>query len=138
MNKLILFGLLALLFNSINGDIACGDWMRYFNTSNLEDEEDICSSLTPTGTGYTHCCYMETNDQSNQINGCVELTDDTHCCYYDDGTSKSCVELKDDEYENIGRYIKYLESRGNDYDVDINCSSKFLSLSLFAVAALLF
>ena len=118
MNKLILFGLLALLFNSINGDIACTDWMRYFNTSNLEDEEDICSSLTPTTTGYTHCCYMETNDQSNQINGCVELTDD--------------------EYENIGRYIKYLESRGNDYDVDINCSSKFLSLSLFAVAALLF
>ena len=114
MNKLILFGLLALLFNSINGDIACTDWMRYFNTSNLEDEEDICSSLTPTTTGYTHCCY------------------------YDDGTNKRCVELKDDEYENIGRYIKYLESRGNDYDVDINCSSKFLSLSLFAVAALLF
>ena len=118
MNKLILFGLLALLFGSTSGDIACGRWMDYFSYQNLEDEEDICSSLTPTGKGYTHCCYMETNDQSNQINGCVELTDD--------------------EYENIGRYIKYLESRGNDYDVDINCSSKFLSLSLFAVAALLF
>ena len=118
MNKLILFGLLALLFNSINGDIACGRWMDYFSYQNLEDDEDVCSMLVPTGTGNTHCCYMETSDQSNQVNGCVELTDD--------------------EYENIGRYIKYLESRGNDYDVDINCSSKFLSLSLFAVAALLF
>ena len=119
MNKLILFGLLALLFNSINGDIACTDWMRYFNTSNLEDEEDICSSLTPTTTGYTHCCYMETSDQSNQINGCVQLTDD--------------------EYENIGRFIKHLEDlNGNDPDIDIYCSSQFLSLSLFAVAALLF
>ena len=115
MNKLILFGLLALLFNSINGDIACGRWMDYFSYQNLEDEEDICSSLTPTGTGATHCCYMQIDDNE-----------------------PSCAELTDDEYENIGRYIKYLESRGNDYDVDINCSSKFLSLSLFAVAALLF
>ena len=115
---IIVINIFIYILNSINGDIACTEWIRYFNTSNLEDEEDICSSLTPTGTGNTHCCYMETSDQSNQVNGCVELTDD--------------------EYENIGRYIKYLESRGNDYDVDINCSSKFLSLSLFAVAALLF
>ena len=107
--------MLALLFNSINGDIACGRWMDYFSYQNLEDEEDICSSLTPTGKGATHCCYMQIDDNE-----------------------PSCAELTDDEYENIGRYIKYLESRGNDYDVDINCSSKFLSLSLFAVAALLF
>ena len=115
MNKLILFGLLALLFNSINGDIACGRWMDYFSYQNLEDEEDICSSLTPTTTGYTHCCY------------------------YDDGTNKRCVELKDDEYENIGRFIKHLEDiSGTDPDIDINCSSQFLFLSLFVVAALLF
>ncbi len=116
MNKLILFGLLALLFNSINGDIACTDWMKYYTLANLEEDEDICSWLTPTGKGNTHCCLMETNDE---INGCVELNDD--------------------EYENIGRFIKYLEDLpGTDPDIDIYCSSQFLSLSLFAVAALLF
>ena len=113
MNKLILFGLLALLFNSINGDIACTSWKDHFSSDNLADNEEICSSLTP-GNNATHCCYKEENDE---IVGCVELTDD--------------------EYENIGRYIKHLEDiTGNDTDID--CSSKFLSLSLFAVAALLF
>ena len=116
MNKLILFGLLALLFNSINGDIACTDWKSYYTSANLEEEEDICSWLTPTGTGATHCCLKETNDE---INGCVELNDD--------------------EYENIGRFIKHLEDlSGTDTDIDINCSSQFLFLSLFVVAALLF
>ena len=115
MNKLILFGLLALLFNSTSGEITCIGWDDYFTTENIEDEEDICSSLTPTTTGYTHCCY------------------------YDDGTNKRCVELKDDEYENIGRFIKHLEDiSGTDPDIDINCSSQFLFLSLFVVAALLF
>ena len=115
MNKLILFGLLALLFNSINGDIACTRWYDHFNKTDLEEDEEICSSLTPSN-GATHCCYMETNDE---IDGCVELTDD--------------------EYENIGRYIKHKEDANNtDIDIDIDCSSKFLSLSLFAVAALLF
>ena len=113
MNKLILFGLLALLFNSINGDIACTDWEKYFNKTDLEEDEEICSSLTPSN-GATHCCYEEENDE---VKGCVELTDD--------------------EYENIGRYIKYSEDKNNT-DIDIDCSSKFLSLSLFAVAALLF
>ena len=116
MNKLILFGLLALLFGSTSGDIACISWRDYFSYQNLEDEEDICSSLTPTTTGYTHCCYMQIDDNE-----------------------PSCAELTDDQYENIGRFIKYLEDlNGNDPDIDIYCSSQFLSLSLFAVAALLF
>ena len=116
MNKLILFGLLALLFNSTSGEITCNDWRSYFSAENIEDEKDICSSLTPTTTGDTHCCYMQIDDNE-----------------------PSCVGLKDDEYENIGRFIKHLEDlNGNDPDIDIYCSSQFLSLSLFAVAALLF
>jgi len=56
-----------------------------------------------------------------------------------DDNEPSCAELTDDEYENIGRFIKHLEDlNGNDPDIDIYCSSQFLSLSLFAVAALLF
>ncbi len=114
MNKLILFGLLTLLFNSINGEIACEQWSSYFNQADLD--EDVCSMLVPTTTGGTHCCYVEIN-----------------------GNPSACSELTDDRYENIDRFIKYYEDNdGTDDDVDIDCSSKFLSLSLIAVAALLF
>ena len=118
MNKLILFGLLVLLFNSIDGQFYC----QNFATLGFKDEdldEEVCSLLTPTDKGATHCCYRE-------ING-----------------SPSCVQLTDDQYENIGRYIKFEEDRleaagEGDFDIDIDCSSKFLSLSLFVVFALLF
>ena len=114
MNKLILFGLLTLLINSINGEISCVDWGSYFNQADLD--EDVCSMLVPTNTGKTHCCYVEINDNPSK-----------------------CDELSDDEYENIGRFIKHLEDiDGSDPDIEIDCSSKFLSLSLIAVAALLF
>ena len=64
----------------------------------------------------------------------------THCCLYKiDGNPVDCREISDDEYENIGRYIKYSEDqRSDDLDIDIDCSSKFISFSLFAVFALLF
>ena len=50
------------------------------------------------------------------------------------------IELTDDEYENIGRSIKYREDNdlSSDYDVDIYCSNKFLSLSLLLVFVLIF
>ena len=53
------------------------------------------------------------------------------------GKKDGCHDVTDDQYENIGRYKKYLEdSTGNDYDID--CSSKFVTFSLFALLALLF
>ena len=113
MNKLILFGLLTLLINSINGEISCVDWGSHFNQADLD--EDVCSMLVPTNPGKTHCCYVEIND-----------------------SPATCQELSDDEYENIDRYIKHAEDISPNEDIDIDCSSKFLSLSLIAVAALLF
>ena len=105
--------MLTLLFNSIIGEISCLEWGSYFNQADLD--EDVCSMLVPTGTCNTHCCYVEINDNPSM-----------------------CDELSDDEYENIGRYIKYLEGISPNEDLEIDCSSKFLSLSLIAVAALLF
>ena len=118
MNKLILFGLLVLLFNSIDGQGTCENWSTY-GIPREDLDEDFCLLLTPTSEGATHCCYMELND------------------------NPSCVELTDDQYENIVRYIKYEEDRREangegDVDIDIDCSSRFLSLSLFVVFALLF
>ena len=77
-------------------------------------EEDYCSSLKTSGE-FTHCCYFESK---NGINGCYQITDD--------------------QYENVVRYKKYLRDQIADDDLGIHCSSKFISLSLFAVLALLF
>ena len=81
----------------------------------IEDyEEDYCSSLKTSGE-FTHCCQFESE---NGIKGCYQITDD--------------------QYENIVRFKKYLRDQIGDDDLGINCSSKFISLSLFAVLALLF
>ncbi len=62
----------------------------------------------------------------------------THCCLWEVNDAVNCSEITDDQYENIGRYIDYLEDYRGYGDVDIDCSSKFISLSLFAILALLF
>ena len=110
MNKLILFGLLAVLINSVFS-LACRSWDK-LNVSLDDLDEDHCAMLSPESG--THCCLFEVND------------------------AVSCREITDDEYENIGRYIDYLEDYKGYGDVDIDCSSKFTSLSLFAILALLF
>ena len=109
MNKLILFGLLAVLINSVFS-LACRSWDK-LNVSLDDLDEDHCAMLSPE-TG-THCCLFEVND------------------------AVRCDEITDDEYENIGRYIDYWEDI-NGTDIDVDCSSKFISLSLFAILALLF
>ena len=109
MNKLILFGLLAVLINSVFS-LACRSWDK-LNVSLDDLDEDHCAMLSPESG--THCCLFEVND------------------------AVSCREITDDEYENIGRYIDYWEDI-NGTDIDVDCSSKFISLSLFAILALLF
>ena len=110
MNKLILFGLLALLINSVFS-LTCQNYIK-LNVSDEDLDEDHCAMLSPESG--THCCLWEIND------------------------AVSCREITDDQYENIGRYIDDLEDRLGYGDVDIDCSSKFISLSLFAILALLF
>lgn len=115
MNKLIIFGLLALFLNSINGEYTCSDYLTVYGSENLEDlEGEDCARLTPTGEGMTHCCLFEIGDEIY------------------------CGEVSDDQYENMGRFVKYTEDQEANTDVDIDCSSKFLSLSLFVIFALLF
>ena len=110
MNKLILFGLLAVLINSAFS-LSCGSY-KSLNVSDDDLDEDHCAMLSPED-GHTHCCLWEVND------------------------AVSCRGITDDEYENIGRYIDYWEDI-NGTDIDVDCSSKFISLSLFAILALLF
>ena len=109
MNKLILFGLLAVLINSVFS-LTCSNYGN-LNISTDDLDEDHCAMLSPESG--THCCLFEVND------------------------AVRCDEITDDEYENIGRYIDYWEDI-NGTDIDVDCSSKFISLSLFAILALLF
>ena len=118
MKKLALLSLLALIINIVNAQNLCSDYESARQHTDIEFDEDFCSMLVPTDTGATHCCYEEY-----------------------DGAAVGCVQITDDQYENIGRYIKFLEDANEndpDIDIDIDCSSKFLTIPLFVVFALLF
>ena len=123
MNRLILLALLSLCINFINGISLPAKFNINCQDSSLEQlviaadelDEDVCILL---GTS----------------------EDRTHCCYYTDSSSDSgkCIQITDDQYENIVNFKKFLRDESGDSDININCSSKFLSFSLFVVFALLF
>ena len=62
--------------------------------------------------------------------------DFTHCCYAELDSGARCLQLTDDEYENIKRYKEFLKNTNSN--VKIKCSGEFLTYSLFALLALLF
>ena len=121
MNRLILLALLSLCINFINGisipdqfNIDCQDsTLKNLMDAAEELDEDVCILL---GTS----------------------EDRTHCCYYTDASESKCIQITDDQYENIVRFKKFLRDESGDDEIDIDCSSKFLSFSLFVVFALLF
>ena len=122
MNRLILLALLYLCINFINGKVSIpaqfnidcqNTTMKYLAEVMDEVDEDLCILL---GTS----------------------EDRTHCCYYTDASESKCIQITDDQYENIVRFKKFLRDESGDSDININCSSKFLSFSLFVVFALLF
>ena len=123
MNRLILLALLSLCINFINGISLPAKFNINCQDSSLEQlviaadelDEDVCILL---GTS----------------------EDRTHCCFYTDSSSDSdkCIQITDDQYENIVNFKKFLRDESGDSDININCSSKFLSFSLFVVFALLF
>ena len=80
--------------------------------ANEGPDEDVCSLLGTSGDK-THCCYIE-----------------------GDTVFPRCIAINDDEYENIVRFKKYLRDGLGDDDIDIKCSSKFVSFSLLAALAL--
>ena len=125
MSKLTLFLLLALTIQFLKADLKVDDNLTLMSCPNitidgatpaqllLELEEDYCASL--------------------------KTTDDyTHCCYFEDGNYVDCIQITDDQYENIGRFKKYLRDHTPYEDLGIDCSSRFISFSLLAVLALLF
>ena len=113
MKKLFVFCLLFISFNFIKSSIDCNS----VNTEGYTDlDEDICTFLPPDDSKGTHCCYLEVEDGD-----------------------RMCYTINDDAYENIVRFRKYYEDNvAGGKDVKIKCSSQFMSLSIFALLALLF
>ena len=123
MSKLTLFLLLALTIQVFNG-VKLGDYTLkecdYVTIDGAtsdklieELEEDYCSFLKTSG-------------------------DFTHCCLFEFSNGQGCYLITDDQYENIGRFKKYIRDQSGDDDIGIECSSRFVSFSLLAVLALLF
>ena len=108
MNKIIWLALLALCINIIKGrTCAKGNGLG-------GDNEDTCQ-LLELQNDKTHCCYIDT--ENSLYEGCQGLTDD--------------------QYENIKKYKDYLRYKSGDEDLGIECSSRFVSLELFALLSLL-
>ena len=124
MNRLILLALLSLCINFINGKVSIPDQFNIdCRDSTLKNLMEAMEELDEDV-----CILLETSE------------DRTHCCYYTDSSSDSgkCIQITDDQYENIVNFKKFLRDESGDSDININCSSKFLSFSLFVVFALLF
>ena len=122
MNRLILLALLSLCINFINGKVSIPDQF------NIDCQETTLKNL------------MEAAEELDE-DVCILLgtsEDRTHCCYYTDASESKCIQITDDQYENIVRFKKFLRDESGDDEIDIDCSSKFLSFSLFVVFALLF
>ena len=124
MNRLILLALLSLCINFINGKVSIP------NQFNIDCQDSTLKNLMEAAEELDEdvCILLETSE------------DRTHCCYYTDSSSDSgkCIQITDDQYENIVNFKKFLRDESGDSDININCSSKFLSFSLFVVFALLF
>ena len=98
--------LLVLQFNFVTND--CEG-----SASKVED----CQSKT-LGTGQYKCCLYE-----------VE---------YDGGSGSGCVGVTKEEYDNIDDYIDKAEENSEyaDPDIDIDCSSNYLLISLLSLILL--
>ena len=124
MNKLIVLGLLALIINTIYATYSFSYCEKFLDfekelkgLADSDDYEEICS-IFKIKDDFTHCCFVK------------ETKNDT--------ISSRCVQITDDQYENIKKFKKYIIDENGDDDFEIDCSSKFVALSLFAVLAILF
>ena len=125
MNKLTLFGLLALIISCVHSQTdffqvcADDDVIAAYKKERGDDIDGDFCSMFKTGGDRAHCCYAE----NLIINS-------------DDSFNNHCIQITDDQYENIKNFKKYVRDEYNS-EFEIDCSSKFVSISLFAVLALL-
>lgn len=120
MNKTIIFLLLAISINYINGYLYfenCSDYdYAYHRYAGADFGEDVCI-LFETNRSVTHCCYV-TGSTNSSIN-------------------ENCIGLTDDQHENIKNLVRYYKDN-YDPNIEIDCKSNYIAMSLLVILALLF
>ena len=92
----------------------------------IKSEFEVCERKVFSGEiDDSDCQYLSTR------------TDKTHCCLFEAANENPrCMEITDDEYENIKRFKNFMK---NDHEkVKIKCSADYLSFTLLALLVLLF
>jgi len=104
----------------------------------------IYSDGEPTGTETGDSSQKVCNGKvsANSVNDCKGLKNsDPYCCFVK-GTlagqsTKTCIPLEKDEYDNIKDFIKKTEKEQNA-DIDkLDCKSIYLELSILCIILLL-
>jgi len=108
-----------LLLCSIIIFINAADSDKDCNGASASSAKD-CKDLKLSGSG-NHCCYSEAKVE---YNGKTEKL-------------KNCVELTDEEYNNIDDYIDTSKDEAktlfNIKDLEVDCNSSFLTNSLLGI-----
>ena len=100
------------------------------------------------------CQPDEENNKIRDEDDCVnrQLSDEekntfhTRCCYMrqkvDDNTRKgkeySCIAITENDYKNVKKLIKQLESESGIKDVKIDCKATYIKYALLSLFLLLF
>ena len=119
LSLILLFTLITFTFNAtlqtLLPDRKCSELIGAVIDASLlsELEGEYCSAMKTSGD-YTHCCMIEGSNGAD------------------------CYGITDDEFENVVRFKKYLRDQVGDDSIRVDCSSRFISISLLAVLALLF
>ena len=119
LSLILLFALITFTFNAtlqtLLPDRKCnGDVIDASKLSEFEGE--YCSKMGVSG----------------------DCRDCVICCMIGSSNGANCYGITDDEYENVVRFKKYLRDQVEDDSIRVDCSSRFISISLLAVLALLF
>ena len=76
----------------------------------------------------------------NKVEDCTSLSVDAEfykCCFLEYSGGKFCTEVTKAQYDEIDEYIDELEDGTGDDDVEIDCSSRYIIMSLLSLIILL-
>ena len=116
LSLILLFALITFTFNATLQTLL----------PNRECSKDVIDASLLSDLEGEYCSAMKTSG------------DYTHCCMIESSNGANCYGITDDEYENVVRFKKYLRDQVGDDSIRVDCSSRFISISLLAVLALLF
>ena len=104
----------------------------FFSLSHCDDEgEATACSLTAQATGVEDCNSRKNPKDTNEYACCLAK-------YKLAGTDlQACVSLSEDQYDDIDETIESFKKSGNLEELDIDCNSNYIILSVLSLILLL-